>query len=306
MEFDRESLGKLKLKGDDGLRELARKKGIKLKKGAGKGDVITALLKIAIDKKAGYDTGRAPPPPPPGMTQEQSKVEIKKRLDIMAREIYDKNSLLTTENERTAQIAEYDRIRRATQAFERSEAQREIQEVADRLNAQRNVDIWGDDQDFGDMIEHFDEMETENNQFFFEGADQSKEGLAIQSLYEDEFRYIEITDELNTTEYFVKDTYELENDETIFFEDSEKLAIQRRLGQKPYEKLPRGKKRLISGDYNIVPGKFASYLSEEGGEAASDFRRLVKSQKKGKRPSTAHFRGGRADFFPNDRIPEGR
>ena len=302
MDFTKESLGLLKLKGDDGLRELARKKGIKLKKGAGKGDVITALLKIAIDQKAGYDTGRAAPPPPPGMTQEQAKVGIKKRLDIMARETYDKNSLLTTENERTAQIAEYDRIRRATQAFERSEAQREIQEVADRLNAQRNVDIWGDDEDFGDMIEHFDEMEAENNQFFFEGADQSKEGLEIASLYEDEFKYNELVEELNTAEYFVKDNYELENDETIFFEDSEKLAIQRRLGQKPYEKLPRGKKRLISGDFNPVPGKFASYLSEEAGEAASDFRRLVKSQKKGRRPSTAHFRGGRSDFFPNNRI----
>lgn len=281
MEFDRKSLGLLKLKGDDGLRELARKKGIKMKKGAGKEDVITALLKIAIDKKAGYDTGRAAPPPPPGMTQEQAKVEIKKRLDIMARETYDKNSLLTTENERTAQIAEYDRIRRATQAFERSEAQREIQEVADRLNAQRNVDIWGDDEDFGDMIEHFDEMETENNQFFFEGADQSKEGLEIASLYEDEFRYIEIVDELNTAEYFVKDTYDLEKDETIFFGDSEKLEMKYRVGQLERPRVKRGKP-LISGDYDVVPGKFASYLSEGGAEAARDFRKLVKSQKKGR------------------------
>ena len=42
MEFNRESLGLLKLKGENGLRELAKQKGIKLKKGAGKGDVIDA------------------------------------------------------------------------------------------------------------------------------------------------------------------------------------------------------------------------------------------------------------------------
>ena len=196
MEFDSKSLGLMKLKGDDGLRELARKKGIKLKKGAGKGDVITALLRSLPNKdfKQGFNINRAAPPPPPGMTQEQAKVEIKKRLDIMIRETYDKNSLLTTENERTAQIAEYDRIRRATEAFERSEAQREIQEVADRLNAQRNVDIWGEDEDFGEMILSFQEMTDSNTAFFFEGADQSKEGLEIASLYEDEFQYNQIID----------------------------------------------------------------------------------------------------------------
>ena len=197
MEFDRKSLGLLKLKGDDGLRELARKKGIKLKKGAGKEDVITALLRSLPNKdfKQGFNINRAAPPPPPGMTQQQAKVEIKKRLDIMARETYDKNSLLTTQNERTAQIAEYDRIRRATQAFERSEAVREIQEVADRLNAQRNIDIWGEDEDFGEMILSFQEMTDSNTAFFFEGADQSKEGLEIASLYEDEFQYNQIVDE---------------------------------------------------------------------------------------------------------------
>lgn len=196
MEFDRKSLGLLKLKGDDGLRELARKKGIKLKKGAGKEDVITALLRSLPNKdfKQGFNINRAAPPPPPGMTQEQAKVEIKKRLDIMIRETYDKNSLLTTQNERTAQIAEYDRIRRATQAFERSEAVREIQEVADRLNAQRNVDIWGEDEDFGEMILSFQEMTDSNTEFFFAGADKSKEGLEIASLYEDEFQYNQIVD----------------------------------------------------------------------------------------------------------------
>ena len=273
MEFNRESLGLLKLKGENGLRELAKQKGIKLKKGAGKGDAIDALMKIGKDIRAGYDTGRAAPPPPPGMSAEQAKVEIKKRLDIMAREIYDKNSLLTTTQQRQEQVAEYDKIRRATEAFERSEAQREIQEVADRLNAQRNIDIWGDDEDFGEMIEQFDEMESENNQFFFEGADQSKEGLATQSLYEDEFRYREIVDELENAEYFVKDDYELSQGETIFYDDDEKLEMKYRSGQLKRPRV-KGKKPLISGDYTPVPGKFASYLSEGGAEAARDFRRL--------------------------------
>ena len=196
MEFDRESLGLMKLKGDDGLRELARKKGIKMKKGAGKGDVITALLRSLPNKdfKQGFNINRAAPPPPPGMTQEQAKADIKKRLDIMARETYDKNSLLTTDQERQTQLAEYDRIRRATEAFERTEAVREIQEVADRLNAQRNVDIWGEDEDFGEMILSFQEMTDSNTAFFFAGADQSKEGLEIASLYEDEFQYNQIID----------------------------------------------------------------------------------------------------------------
>ena len=277
MEFNRESLGLLKLKGENGLRELAKQKGIKLKKGAGKGDAIDALMKTVKDSKAGYDTGRAAPPPPPGMSAQQAKVEIKKRLDIMAREIYDKNSLLTTAKQRQEQVAEYDKIRRATEAFERSEAQREIQEVADRLNAQRNIDIWGDDQDFGEMIEHFDEMESENNQFFFEGADQSKEGLVIQSLYEDEFKYREIVDELENAEYFVKDDYELAQGETIFYDDDEKLEMKYRSGQLKRPRV-KGKKPLISGDYTPVPGKFASYLSEGGAEAARDFRRLKQTE----------------------------
>ena len=206
MEFNRESLGLLKLKGENGLRELAKQKGIKLKKGAGKGDVIDALMKTVKDSKAGYDTGRAAPPPPPGMSAEQAKVEIKRRLDIMAREIYDKNSLLTTAKQRQEQVAEYDKIRRATEAFERSEAQREIQEVADRLNAQRNLDIWGDDEDFGEMIISFQDITDENTAFFFAGADKSKEGLAIASLYEDEFQYNQIvegaeTDDIDFDEY---------------------------------------------------------------------------------------------------------
>jgi len=140
------------------------------------------------------------------MSQEQAKVEIKRRLDIMAREIYDKDSLLTTAQQRREQVAEYDKIRKATEAFERSEAQREIQEVADRLNAQRNIDIWGDDEDFGEMIISFQDITDENTAFFFAGADKSKEGLAIASLYEDEFQYNQIvegaeTDDIDFVEY---------------------------------------------------------------------------------------------------------
>jgi len=208
MEFNRESLGLLKLKGENGLRELARQRGVQVVRDANKRDIIDALMRSLPNTAftEGYNVNRAAPPPPPGMSQEQAKVEIKRRLDIMAREIYDKNSLLTTAQQRREQVAEYDKIRKATEAFERSEAQREIQEVADRLNAQRNIDIWGDDENFGEMIISFQDITDENTAFFFAGADKSKEGLAIASLYEDEFQYNQIvegaeTDDIDFVEY---------------------------------------------------------------------------------------------------------
>lgn len=208
MEFNRESLGLLAIRGPNGLRELASQRGIQVVRGANKRDIIDALMRSLPNTAftEGYNVNRAAPPPPPGMSQEQAKVEIKRRLDIMAREIYDKNSLLTTAQQRREQVAEYDKIRKATEAFERSEAQREIQEVADRLNAQRNIDIWGDDEDFGEMIISFQDITDENTAFFFAGADKSKEGLAIASLYEDEFQYNQIvegaeTDDIDFVEY---------------------------------------------------------------------------------------------------------
>jgi len=208
MEFNRESLGLLDIKGENGLRELARQRGVQVVRGANKRDIIDALMRSLPNTAftEGYNVNRAAPPPPPGMSQEQAKVEIKRRLDIMAREIYDKNSLLTTAQQRREQVAEYDKIRKATEAFERSEAQREIQEVADRLNAQRNIDIWGDDENFGEMIISFQDITDENTAFFFAGADKSKEGLAIASLYEDEFQYNQIvegaeTDDIDFVEY---------------------------------------------------------------------------------------------------------
>lgn len=208
MEFNRESLGLLGIRGENGLRELARQRGVQVVRDANKRDIIDALMRSLPNTAftEGYNVNRAAPPPPPGMSQEQAKVEIKRRLDIMAREIYDKNSLLTTAQQRREQVAEYDKIRKATEAFERSEAQREIQEVADRLNAQRNIDIWGDDEDFGEMIISFQDITDENTAFFFAGADKSKEGLAIASLYEDEFQYNQIvegaeTDDIDFVEY---------------------------------------------------------------------------------------------------------
>jgi len=208
MEFNRESLGLLGIRGENGLRELARQRGVQVVRGANKRDIIDAIMRSLPNTAftEGYNVNRAAPPPPPGMSQEQAKVEIKRRLDIMAREIYDKNSLLTTAQQRREQVAEYDKIRKATEAFERSEAQREIQEVADRLNAQRNIDIWGDDEDFGEMIISFQDITDENTAFFFAGADKSKEGLAIASLYEDEFQYNQIvegaeTDDIDFVEY---------------------------------------------------------------------------------------------------------
>jgi len=208
MEFNRESLGLLGIRGENGLRELARQRGVQVVRGANKRDIIDAIMRSLPNTAftEGYNVNRAAPPPPPGMSQEQAKVEIKRRLDIMAREIYDKNSLLTTAQQRREQVAEYDKIRKATEAFERSEAQREIQEVADRLNAQRNIDIWGDDENFGEMIISFQDITDENTAFFFAGADKSKEGLAIASLYEDEFQYNQIvegaeTDDIDFVEY---------------------------------------------------------------------------------------------------------
>lgn len=208
MEFNRESLGLLDIKGENGLRELARQRGVQVVRGANKRDIIDALMRSLPNTAftEGYNVNRRAPPPPPGMSQEQAKVEIKRRLDIMAREIYDKNSLLTTAQQRREQVAQYDKIRKATAAFERSEAQREIQEVADRLNAQRNIDIWGGDEDFGEMIVSFQDITDENTAFFFAGADKSKEGLAIASLYEDEFQYNQIvegaeTDDIDFDEY---------------------------------------------------------------------------------------------------------
>ena len=291
MEFNRESLGLLSLKGENGLRELARQRGVQVVRDANKRDIIDALMRSLPNTAftEGYNVNRRAPPPPPNMSQEQAKVEIKRRLDIMAREIYDKNSLLTTAQQRQEQVAEYDKIRKATAAFERSEAQREIQEVADRLNAQRNIDIWGGDEDFGEMIEQFDEMESENNQFFFEGADQSKEGLAIQSIYEDEFKYREIVDEMDDAEYYNPDLDELKNYQSIFITELDeqqgrtKLDLKYKFGQlKRTKKIASKNKRLVSGDAEdfFPSGEIASYLSEGGAEAAAKFRRFVKSGEK--------------------------
>ena len=66
MEFNRESLKLLPLKGPNGLRELAKNKGIKMPKGKGsKDDFITAILKSQPGTKYTADTNRTRPPPPP-------------------------------------------------------------------------------------------------------------------------------------------------------------------------------------------------------------------------------------------------
>jgi len=56
------------------------------------------------------------------------------------------------------------------------------------------------------MIISFQDITDENTAFFFAGADKSKEGLAIASLYEDEFQYNQIvegaeTDDIDFVEY---------------------------------------------------------------------------------------------------------
>ena len=124
MEFDDKSLGLMKLKGDNGLRELAKKKGIKMKKGAGKGDIITALLKTIPSNKfrADLNTTRPAPPPPPGMPQAVADQEIKYRFAEGSAE----EGLLLTRVERELAKRQLMGILDAERTFELAEASEQL------------------------------------------------------------------------------------------------------------------------------------------------------------------------------------
>ena len=130
MEFDKKSLGELKLKGDNGLRALAKKKGIQMKKGATKGDVITALLRSLPGGKykANLNPTRPAPPPPPGMTQMVADQEIK----YMFAEGSAEEGLLLTRVERDLAKKELRMILDTEKAFE-------IAETMEQLNI-RNIE----------------------------------------------------------------------------------------------------------------------------------------------------------------------
>ena len=114
----------MKLKGDNGLRELAKKKGIKMKKGAGKGDIITALLKTIPSNKfrADLNTTRPAPPPPPGMPQAVADQEIKYRFAEGSAE----EGLLLTRVERDLAKRQLMGILDAERTFELAEASEQL------------------------------------------------------------------------------------------------------------------------------------------------------------------------------------
>jgi hypothetical protein len=118
MEFTRESLGLFKLKGDRGLRELAKKKGIQLRKGAGKEEVITTILNYKPPPKV----KRPAPPPPPGMPQVVADQEIKYRFAEGSAE----EGLMLTRVERDLAKRRLRDINDARIAFEVAEANEQL------------------------------------------------------------------------------------------------------------------------------------------------------------------------------------
>ena len=125
MEFNRESLKLLPLKGDNGLRALAKKKGIKMPKGKGsKDDFITAILKSQPGTKYTADTNptRRAPPPPPGMPQVVADQELKYRFAEGSAE----EGLLLTRVERNLARAQLRGILDAERTFELAQASEQL------------------------------------------------------------------------------------------------------------------------------------------------------------------------------------
>lgn len=125
MEFNRESLKLLPLKGDNGLRTLAKKKGIKMPKGKGsKDDFITAILKSQPGTKYTADTNptRPAPPPPPGMPQAVADQELKYRFAEGSAE----EGLLLTRTERNLARAQLRGILDAERTFELAQASEQL------------------------------------------------------------------------------------------------------------------------------------------------------------------------------------
>jgi hypothetical protein len=125
MEFNRESLKLLPLKGDNGLRTLAKKKGIKMPKGKGsKDDFIIAILKSQPGDKyrADLNPTRRAPPPPPGMPQAVADQELKYRFAEGSAE----EGLLLTRTERNLARAQLRGILDAERTFELAQASEQL------------------------------------------------------------------------------------------------------------------------------------------------------------------------------------
>ena len=126
MEFTRESLGLFKLKGDRGLRELAKKKGIQLKKGAGKEEVITTILNYKPPPKV----KRPAPPPPPDLVAklglEQAQVVADQEIKYLFAEGSAEEGLMLTRVERDLAKRRLRDINDARIAFEVAEANEQL------------------------------------------------------------------------------------------------------------------------------------------------------------------------------------
>ena len=125
MEFNRESLKLLPLKEANGLRELAKKKGIKMPRGKGsKDDFITAILKSQPGTKYTADTNptRRAPPPPPGMPQVVADQELKYRFAEGSAE----EGLLLTRVERNLARTQLRGILDAERTFELAQASEQL------------------------------------------------------------------------------------------------------------------------------------------------------------------------------------
>ena len=131
MEFNRESLKLLPLKGDNGLRTLAKKKGIKMPKGKGsKDDFIIAILKSQPGTKYTTDanpTRPAPPPPPmPPLTVALAQTIADQELKYRFAEGSAEEGLLLTRVERNLARAELRGILDAARTFELAETSEQL------------------------------------------------------------------------------------------------------------------------------------------------------------------------------------
>ena len=127
MEFTRESLGLLKLKdGDNNLRGLAKRKGIQLRKGAGKEEVITTILNYRPPPK--YK--RPAPPPPPDLVAklglEQAQVVADQEIKYRFAEGSAEEGLMLTRVERDLAKRRLRDINDARIAFEVAEADEQL------------------------------------------------------------------------------------------------------------------------------------------------------------------------------------
>ena len=117
-----QNLDKLPIKGPNGLREMARRMGIKVTTKSNKKSIIISIIKANPNKNftRTYDVNRPAPPPPPGMTQEEADREIKFRLGGKTDElskINDAKIAFDIAEQREELNISYDKILAATRAY---------------------------------------------------------------------------------------------------------------------------------------------------------------------------------------------